>query len=335
MVRRVHREQVVAPRGPRALLLHGRAPGRLRGLLRSTTGSLDDPYARLRRTGDVIDAIAWGPADARRAPDRARARDARARARARCTEAAGPFPAGTPYAADDPELLLWILACLVDSSVAGLRPLRRVGWSHDERDALLAGLPGHRRALRPGATPTCRPTWADVRRLRRRTWSPPATWWSRRGRASSACEIVMRPPVPAAPAAAGGARNFITVGLLPGRRAPRSTASRGTRRGRWPGAAAPSTSSACVVPAAAGGRALRAQRAPGRGLTRSIERHPRPSWRALDDLGPGRHPRRPRSQRPVTRAMGSAPSRQARSRSASRAERSPATARAARASASS
>ena len=31
-------------------------------------------------------------------------------------EDAGPWPAGTPYRADDPELLLWILATLMDSA---------------------------------------------------------------------------------------------------------------------------------------------------------------------------------------------------------------------------
>ena len=48
-------------------------------------------------------------------------------------EPAGRFPAGTPYAADDPELLLWILAALAQSNLLVhdryVRPL-----SHDERD---------------------------------------------------------------------------------------------------------------------------------------------------------------------------------------------------------
>ena len=48
-----------------------------------------------------------------------------ARVRGVLAEPPGRFPAGTPYAADDPELLLWILAMLVDSALAGLRALRR------------------------------------------------------------------------------------------------------------------------------------------------------------------------------------------------------------------
>src|SRR3954463_9460316 len=59
-VRRVHREQVVGFAGPRALLLMAAHPVAFEGFFAST-GALDDPYARLRRTGEVLDAIAWGP----------------------------------------------------------------------------------------------------------------------------------------------------------------------------------------------------------------------------------------------------------------------------------
>jgi uncharacterized protein (DUF2236 family) len=39
------------------------------------------------------------------------------RVRGELTDAAGPFPAGTPYRADDPALLLWILAALAESAM--------------------------------------------------------------------------------------------------------------------------------------------------------------------------------------------------------------------------
>ena len=32
--------------------------------------------------------------------------------------AMGPFPAGTPYSAEDPELLLWVHATLIDTALA-------------------------------------------------------------------------------------------------------------------------------------------------------------------------------------------------------------------------
>ena len=44
--------------------------------------------------------------------------------------AVGSYPAGTPYRADDPELLLWVLFTLVDSALVVygtyVRPLSRV-----------------------------------------------------------------------------------------------------------------------------------------------------------------------------------------------------------------
>src|SRR4051812_38699455 len=115
LLRRVHREKVVALSGPRALLMMGAHPVAFEGFFMAT-GSLDDPYLRLRRTADVMDAIAWGSrADADRKTRRVRAMHARARGV--LPRAAGPFAAGTPWAADDPELLLWIVACLADSAV--------------------------------------------------------------------------------------------------------------------------------------------------------------------------------------------------------------------------
>src|SRR3712207_9322056 len=39
----------------------------------------------------------------------------------RIKEAVGPYPAGTPYRADDPELLMWVLFTLVDSGLVVYR----------------------------------------------------------------------------------------------------------------------------------------------------------------------------------------------------------------------
>lgn len=115
MIRRVHREQVLALCGGRALLLMAAQPVAFEGFFMST-GSLDEPYERLRRAGLVLDTIAWGPrprADAMLKRVRAMHRTATGT----IPHAAGPFPAGTPYRADDPELLFWILASLVDSAL--------------------------------------------------------------------------------------------------------------------------------------------------------------------------------------------------------------------------
>src|ERR1044072_8286906 len=71
MLRRVIRENVVAFSGPRALLMMAAHPVAFAGFF-AHTGSLADPYARLRRTGAVLDLIAWG--DEREPADRATAR---------------------------------------------------------------------------------------------------------------------------------------------------------------------------------------------------------------------------------------------------------------------
>src|SRR3954447_24051213 len=106
MLRRVHREKVVALSGPRALLMMAAHPVAFEGFFMAT-GSLDDPYKRLRRTAEVMDAIAWGPkAEADRKTRRVRT--SHAGASGPPPAPAGRFPAGTPWAADDPELLLWI-----------------------------------------------------------------------------------------------------------------------------------------------------------------------------------------------------------------------------------
>src|SRR3981189_2079740 len=78
LVRRVHRETVVGLSGPRALLMMAAHPVAFEGFFMAT-GALDDPYKRLRRPAEVMDAIAWGPkAEADRRTRRVRAMHARA-----------------------------------------------------------------------------------------------------------------------------------------------------------------------------------------------------------------------------------------------------------------
>jgi uncharacterized protein (DUF2236 family) len=115
MLRRVQREFVVAFAGPRALLMQATHPVAFAGFFASTT-ALEDPYPRLQRTARVLAAITWGTreqADAATAPVRA----VHGRVRGQLREPVGHFPAGTPWRADDPALLLWIIATLVDSNL--------------------------------------------------------------------------------------------------------------------------------------------------------------------------------------------------------------------------
>src|SRR4051794_8082856 len=116
MLRRIHRERAVALSGPRALLMQAAHPLAVSGLL-AHSSAVDEPYDRLARTAEVMSTIGFGRReDADRITRSVRAMHRRVRGRTR--EPAGPFPAGTPYRADDPELLMWVLYTLVDSGIA-------------------------------------------------------------------------------------------------------------------------------------------------------------------------------------------------------------------------
>ena len=119
MLRRVHRERVIALSGPRALLMQAAHPLAVAGLL-AHSSALDEPYDRLARTAQVLHAIGFGSREeANEAARRVRAMHRRVRGRLR--QPVGRFPAGTEYRADDPELLLWVLFTLVDSGLVVYR----------------------------------------------------------------------------------------------------------------------------------------------------------------------------------------------------------------------
>lgn len=132
-IRIVNRELIVAFSGARALLLQAAHPVMFEGFYDRTTG-LQDPHGRLARTATVMNTVYFGrreDADAQTA----RVRRVHSRIRGVLPEPAGPFPAGTPYAADDPKFLLWTLAPLFESADRIYR-LYVGGLSRDERDAL-------------------------------------------------------------------------------------------------------------------------------------------------------------------------------------------------------
>lgn len=76
-----------------------------------------DLWRRLRRTLRALYLITYGTkAEAKSAGAVVHA--VHARVRGRTETELGPFPAGTPYSADDPELMLWVHATLVECSLA-------------------------------------------------------------------------------------------------------------------------------------------------------------------------------------------------------------------------
>lgn len=133
MIRRVHRELIVAFSGARALLIQAAHPVMFEGFYDRSSG-LQDPHGRLARTATIMNTIYFGrrtDADAMTG----RVRNVHARINGVLPEPAGRFPAGTPYAADDPQYLLWTLAPLFESADRIYR-LYVGDLDRDERDAL-------------------------------------------------------------------------------------------------------------------------------------------------------------------------------------------------------
>ncbi len=133
LIRRVNRELVVAFSGARALLMQAAHPVMFEGFFIKTEAK-EAAHARLARTATIMNTIYFGRRDdADQMTDRVR--EVHTRINGVLEEPAGKYPAGTPYAADDPQFLLWTLAALVDSADRLYR-LYVDELTRDERDAL-------------------------------------------------------------------------------------------------------------------------------------------------------------------------------------------------------
>lgn len=209
-IRRVHREQAMALAGPRALLMQASHPVAFAGFF-AHTGALDAPYERLHRTAQAVDLVVFGPrAEAERVTGIVRR--VHHGIRGELTEPAGRFPAGTPYAADDPALLLWILATLVDSGLVVYQRYVR-DLTRDERDAYWRDYRvfGRLFGLRERDMPATIEGFDEYMRGMLASGDLHVTPEAR----AAAIQIVMRPPVPLHVRPLLELANFVTVGLLP------------------------------------------------------------------------------------------------------------------------
>ena len=145
ILRRIHRERAVALSGPRALLMQAAHPLAVSGLLAHST-ALEEPYERLARTSEALSTIGFGTR-AQADEVRRRVRAMHRRVRGRLPEAIGPYAAGTPYRADDPELLMWVLFTLVDSGLVVYRKYV-ASLTRGRGRGLLGGLQGDRQVVR-------------------------------------------------------------------------------------------------------------------------------------------------------------------------------------------
>lgn len=148
VLRRVHWERVVGLLyGQRALAIGALDPRNFVGTRRHTRHP-DRPFQRLAATGRMFETVFF---DSRAAADRVLGAVDRMHADVRGTmpQDAGPVPAGTPYSAHDPELMLWTVAVSADSAhrfyELFVRPLSREEsdrfWTDYVRFGELFGMP--------------------------------------------------------------------------------------------------------------------------------------------------------------------------------------------------
>jgi len=115
MLRRVHEEHLVGLLyGQRALCIGALAPLNYVGTSQHSYAKLT-PFKRLAHTGKAFELIFFGT---RTQADRVLSYVHRLHQQVHGTlpEGAGPFPAGTPYSAFDPGLMLWTVAVIADSA---------------------------------------------------------------------------------------------------------------------------------------------------------------------------------------------------------------------------
>jgi uncharacterized protein (DUF2236 family) len=131
-IRRVGGESALLFAGGRALLMQVAHPLVAAGVAEHS-GFTYDPWRRLARTMKALYGIVYGTADdAERIGRGVRAGHAHVHGVLR--QDVGRYPAGTPFRADDPALLLWVHATLVDTALEVHE--RFVGpLSRDERRA--------------------------------------------------------------------------------------------------------------------------------------------------------------------------------------------------------
>jgi uncharacterized protein (DUF2236 family) len=195
--------------GGRALLMQAAHPLVAAGIV-GHSGYGDEPWRRLARTMTALYTIVFGTRDeADRAGEVVRA--VHARVRGRLAEPVGCFPAGTPYSASDPDLMLWVHATLVDTGfvmyetfVGELMPAEAEAFYRDMRVvASVFGVP-------EGVVP---PTLARFRAYLREQLAGPELVVGPAARAIAG--TVLHPPVPLPLRPTLRALARTSVGLLP------------------------------------------------------------------------------------------------------------------------
>lgn len=212
VARRVNAERVVLFGWSRAILLQLAHPLIAAGVAEHSTfrGSAREVAARLHHTVGAMLALTFG-APTSRDETLERIREIHRRVNGRLPAAVGPFAAGTPYSAEDPDLVLWVHVTLLDSI-----PLvyeRFVSPLSDaDRDEYCAEAAGTAVAL--GARDHDVPrTWNAMRRLLEAAHGSDRIVVGPQARALAGAVLAPGVPRPIAPVSA--LNRLVTIGLLP------------------------------------------------------------------------------------------------------------------------
>ena len=206
---RISREWVLMLGGGRALLMQAAHPLALAGVMEHSDFAAG-PWTRLERTMEAVWTAVYGdPEDAERIGKRVRAMHSKVHGK--LDRGMGPFPAGTPYDARDPELLMWVHATLVDTALLMYRTY--VGpLSQSEQEAyyqdmkVLARLFGTPEEAIPETYPDFVAWFRGMLDSESICVTPEAR---------ELASTVLRPPLPLVARPAWQAVNFATAGFLP------------------------------------------------------------------------------------------------------------------------
>jgi uncharacterized protein (DUF2236 family) len=206
---RIARESVLLLGGGYALLMQAAHPLVAAGIV-ARSSFRESPWRRLAGTMNAIYTVVYGT---RLEADRvaARVHGVHACVRGSIPERLGLYPAGTRYAAREPQLLLWVHGTLVDTALVMyetfVRPL-----GEKEREAfyvdmkLVAQLFGTPASVIPG-------TFSDFQDYQRERLASGEIVVTDAAR--EVAETVLRPPLPVALRPALEAFGVLTAGLLP------------------------------------------------------------------------------------------------------------------------
>jgi uncharacterized protein (DUF2236 family) len=117
VAQRINRERLVVLGWSRAILLQIAHPLIAAGVVQHSSfrGGVVQAAVRLHHTVSAMLSLVFGEPEVRAAAV-ARIRTIHTTVNGTLAAATGPFPAGTPYSAEDPALLLWVHATLLDST---------------------------------------------------------------------------------------------------------------------------------------------------------------------------------------------------------------------------